>query len=150
MIFYASLFYFLCALLFPDDIKEYAGYEDYFLSRRSWFFGILALTAIADVVDTLFKGVDYFNSFGFEYPAQTIVTIALCLVAMATRSQLFHGAFVAAMDHRISVSWMSAAVRSVTASQHSPVAASPPPRPRTAPRCRRRRSASPRGCRSAR
>ena len=95
-IFYASLFYFLCALLFPDDIKDYAGFEDYFLSRRQWFFGILALTAIADVVDTLFKGVDYFNSFGFEYPAQTIITIALCLVAMATKNQLFHVAFVAA------------------------------------------------------
>lgn len=96
VIFYASLFYFLCALLFPDDIKDYAGYEDYFMSRRSWFFGILALTAGADVADTLFKGRDYFWSFGIEYQAQTLITIALCLVAMATRSQLFHGAFVAA------------------------------------------------------
>jgi hypothetical protein len=96
VVFYASLFYFLCALLFLDDIKEYAGYQDYLMSRRKWFFGILALTAIADVADTLFKGVDYFNSFGIEYPVQTVVTIALCLIAMATRNQLFHGAFVGA------------------------------------------------------
>ena len=43
VIFYASLFYFLCALLFPDDMKDYAGFQDYFMSRRQWFFGILAL-----------------------------------------------------------------------------------------------------------
>jgi hypothetical protein len=105
VVFYASLFYFLCALLFPDDIKDYSGYEDYFMSRRKWFFGILALTGVADVVDTLFKGVDYFNSFGLEYPAQTVVTIALCLIAMATRNQLFHGAFVGA-SILYQVSWI--------------------------------------------
>jgi hypothetical protein len=105
VVFYASLFYFLCALLFPDDIRDYAGYEDYFMSRRKWFFGILALTAIADVADTLLKGVDYFNSFGFEYPAQTIVTVALCLVAVATRNQLFHAVFVGA-SILYQVSWI--------------------------------------------
>jgi hypothetical protein len=30
---YASMF-FLSVLLFPDDLREYDGYEDYFLSRR--------------------------------------------------------------------------------------------------------------------
>ena len=105
VVFYASLFYFLCALLFPDDIRDYAGYEDYFMSRRKWFFGILALTAIADVADTLFKGVDYFNSFGIEYQLQTVITVALCLVAMVTRNQLFHGVFVAA-SILYQVSWI--------------------------------------------
>jgi hypothetical protein len=105
VLFYASLFYFLCALLFPDDMQDYDGYADYFMSRRRWFFGILALTAIADVADTLFKGVDYFRSFGIEYPLQTAITIALCLVAMATKNQLFHGAFVAA-NIAYQVSWI--------------------------------------------
>jgi hypothetical protein len=105
VVFYASLFYFLCALLFPDDIKDYAGYEDYFLSRRKWFFGILALTAIADVADTLFKGYDYFQSFGIEYQAQTVITIAFCLIAMTTRNQLCHGAFVTA-SILYQVSWI--------------------------------------------
>jgi hypothetical protein len=44
VILYATLFYFLCRLLFPSDLKDYSGYEDYFLSRRTWFFGILSLT----------------------------------------------------------------------------------------------------------
>ena len=34
VILYAILFYFLCTLLFPSDLKDYSGYEDYFLSRR--------------------------------------------------------------------------------------------------------------------
>jgi hypothetical protein len=86
-------------------MQDYDGYADYFMSRRRWFFGILALTAIADVADTLFKGVDYFRSFGIEYPLQTAITIALCLVAMATKNQLFHGAFVAA-NIAYQVSWI--------------------------------------------
>ena len=53
VILYAILFYFLCTLLFPSDLKDYAGYEDYFLSRRKWFFGFLAATFLADVIDTL-------------------------------------------------------------------------------------------------
>jgi hypothetical protein len=42
LIAYTVLLYFLCALLFPDDVDEYGGYEEYFISRRKWFFGILA------------------------------------------------------------------------------------------------------------
>ena len=35
---YASMYYFLSVLLFPDDLQGYDGFEDYFLSRRVWFF----------------------------------------------------------------------------------------------------------------
>ena len=31
VILYATLFYFLCTLLFPSDLKDYSGYENYFL-----------------------------------------------------------------------------------------------------------------------
>src|SRR6266404_5508100 len=36
---YASMYYFLSVLLFPQDLDEYKGYQDYFFSRRRWFFG---------------------------------------------------------------------------------------------------------------
>ena len=83
VIFYASLFYFLCALLFPDDMKDYAGFQDYFMSRRQWFFGILALINVVDILDTLLKGRAYFESFGLEYPIETAAHIVLCGVAIA-------------------------------------------------------------------
>jgi hypothetical protein len=57
VIFYAGLYFLLCTLLFPDSMEEYTGYRDYFISRRKWFFGILALVHVVDVMDTLLKGM---------------------------------------------------------------------------------------------
>ena len=94
VVFYASLFYFLCVLLFPDDLRDYAGYEDYFLSRRRWFFAIFALTFVVDFLDTWLKGVDYMARFGPEYYVRAGVFIALSALAMVLRSRLFHLAFV--------------------------------------------------------
>ncbi|WP_291679968.1 hypothetical protein [Bosea sp. (in: a-proteobacteria)] len=56
LIVYALTLFLLCALLFPEDLDEYADYEDYFLNRRRWFFGLFALIFVLDVVDTALKG----------------------------------------------------------------------------------------------
>lgn len=87
VILYAILFYFLCTLLFPSDLKDYAGYEDYFLSRRKWFFGILAATFLADVIDTSLKGSSYLHSFGIEYPIRIIANLTICAIAMFTSNR---------------------------------------------------------------
>ena len=62
----------LCTLLFPDDLAEYAGWRDYFQSRRSWFFGIMAVLYVIDFVDTLIKGRRYYHHFGIEYPIRNL------------------------------------------------------------------------------
>jgi hypothetical protein len=95
VVFYAVLFFLLCALLFPDSTDDYSGYESYFFSRRRWFFGILALNFSADLVDTLVKGIAHFEALGLEYPIRTGSLIALCLIAMFVRNRLFHAAFMA-------------------------------------------------------
>jgi hypothetical protein len=105
VVFYASLFYFLCALLFPDDMKDYAGFEDFFMSRRKWFFGILAMTYPVDMIDTLFKGPGQFARYGFEYPVESVIHVALCIVAMVTANRAFHAAFVSA-NLVYEVSWI--------------------------------------------
>jgi hypothetical protein len=87
IILYAVLYFFLCTLLFPADLREYAGYEEYFLSRRRWFFGIFAATFIADVIDTSLKGSAYRHSFGIEYPIRIAVNLALCLIGMSTANR---------------------------------------------------------------
>jgi hypothetical protein len=87
VILYAILFYFLCTLLFPSDLHDYSGYEDYFLSRRKWFFGILAATFVADIIDTNLKGSAYLHSFGIEYPIRIGVSLAVCIVAMFVRNR---------------------------------------------------------------
>ncbi|MBV7529545.1 hypothetical protein [Chitinophaga sp. sic0106] len=92
---YIIMFFVLSALLYPDDIKEYTGYEDYFYSRRKWFFGLLALTFVADVVDTLMKGEAYFHMhYNAEYPIRGITHILLCLLAIKYANRTFHGFLV--------------------------------------------------------
>jgi hypothetical protein len=96
VVFYASLLYSLCALLLPEDMSDYADYRDYFLATRKWFFGLLAVVYLVDVIDTALKGRDYFLSLGPEYPARTLAYVALSLVAMFVAGRRFHIAFVVA------------------------------------------------------
>ncbi|MFB9952666.1 hypothetical protein ACFFP0_27790 [Rhizobium puerariae] len=94
LIVFCAQFFFLCALLFPTSMQDYNGYEHYFLSRRSWFFGFLAGLLVTDIADTMLKGWDYFLSLGREYPIRTAIYILLSLIAMATANRRYHAAFV--------------------------------------------------------
>ena len=95
LIFYAITLFLLCALLFPDSMLDYTSYEDFFYSRRAWFFGLLGATYLLDVVDTLLKGPEHFAHFGNEYLIRTPVFFALCIVAILVRDRRFHIAFIA-------------------------------------------------------
>ncbi|MGX5733618.1 hypothetical protein [Bosea thiooxidans] len=77
---YAVVLYLLAALLFPDSISEYAGYEDFFIKRRRWFFGLLATTFLLDVVDTLMKGREHWSQLSGDYLIQVPIGLVLCLV----------------------------------------------------------------------
>lgn len=94
---YAVVLFLLCALLFPDRMQDYGGYKDYFQVRRAWFFGLLAVTYLLDVIDTLIKGQEHFARFAFEYLLRTPILVLLCIVAARTSSERFHAVFVATM-----------------------------------------------------
>ncbi len=81
---YAITLFMLTALLSPDNISDYNGYEDFFLRRRHWFFGLLATTFVFDAVDTAIKGIDHWNSYQGSYFIQ--VPVGLVLAAIAWRS----------------------------------------------------------------
>ena len=93
---YCATWFLLCALLFPDSMLDYTSYEDFFYSRRGWFFGLLATTYLLDVVDTLLKGPEHFARFGNEYLFRTPVFVVLCIAAIVVHDRRFHIAFVAA------------------------------------------------------
>lgn len=100
---YAVVLFLMCALLFPDSMQGYQGYEDFFYSRRAWFFGLLALTYLLDIVDTLLKGEAHYARFGSEYLVRTPVFVALCLAAIWTSNRRFHALFVgAALVYQVS------------------------------------------------
>lgn len=95
ILFYAFLFFLLASLLFPDDMREYDGYEGYFLSRRRWFFGLFAATFVVDLFDTLIKGRERLLELGPEYQVKLVVCVLLCVIAAWTDNRRFHLLFPA-------------------------------------------------------
>lgn len=90
VIFFASIHFLACALLFPDSMEGYSGYEDYFMSRRAWFFGVLIAIFLLDFFDTAMKGMAHFRTLGPEYPFRNIFLIilfALGIYLRRTRAQ---------------------------------------------------------------
>jgi hypothetical protein len=103
---YAVLLFLLAALLFPDSMLDYSSYEDFFISRRAWFFAVMALTYLFDVIDTLIKGEAHFARFGSEYLVRTPLLVALCVAAAWTSSRRFHAAFVV-VTLAYQISWIA-------------------------------------------
>lgn len=93
VVLYASTFFFICTLLYPDAMQEYKGFADYFLSRRKWFFGLLIAAYLMDIVDTLAKGEAYAAHLGPEYWLRAVFYIAGSAIAIRTESQRFHMAY---------------------------------------------------------
>lgn len=87
---YAVVLYLISALLFPDNIAEYAGYEDFFIRRRRWFFGLLAATFLLDIVDTLIKGTEHWSQLSGDYLVQVPIGLALCLIAYVSARRGAH------------------------------------------------------------
>jgi len=102
---FAILYFLMCALLFPSDIAEYAGWGDYFMSRRRWFFALLALSVVFDAVDSLLKGRGHFASFGIEYPIRIGAYLVLAAVAAWSPSRRFHLA-LAGVNLAYQLSWI--------------------------------------------
>jgi len=103
VVLYASTMYFMCTLLFPDTLYEYDGFYNYFMSRRRWFFGMLILFEILDIVDTAIKGTAYLASFSIEYWLHAVLFVLICLAAMRIENRRFHLIFaVAAIVYEIS------------------------------------------------
>lgn len=94
VILYAVVLFLMAALLVPDKIDDYAGYEHYFLSRRHWFFGAFAATLLLDLIDTLLKGADYAGSVGPDYWVQIPISLALTAAAIWTDNRRFQLVFV--------------------------------------------------------
>lgn len=94
VILYAVIFVVLASLLFPDHLDEYSGYEEYFESRRQWFYGFLALMCVVDVVDTSIKGINYLHSFGDEYLIRQGVLTLGAVISVFVRARRFQQIFV--------------------------------------------------------
>jgi len=90
---YAVLIYMTCSMMFPDSMDGYSGYEDYFFSRKAWFFGLLVALFALDLIDTLLKGRQYYLHLGSAYAARAIVFIVACGIAIRTNDRRYHRVF---------------------------------------------------------
>ena len=90
IILYAVTLFLLAALLFPDSLAEYDGYEDFFLKRRHWFFSLFAATFARDIVDTIIKGPNHWQEFGWPYYIQVPVGLVLSAIAIWTPNRRYH------------------------------------------------------------
>lgn len=94
VIFYASLHFLACGMLFPDSMDGYSGYENYFMSRRAWFFGLLMAIFLVDFADTAMKGREHFHSLGPGYPLRNLFLISVCGAAAYLREQRMQWLFL--------------------------------------------------------
>lgn len=83
---YTITLFLMAALLFPDDIDEYGGYETYLIGRRYWFFGLLAATFLFDIVDTMIKGQEHWSQLSTDYLIQVPLGLTLCVIACLSKA----------------------------------------------------------------
>ena len=81
---YASLFFLMSTLLYPDHINDHTEREKYFIRRRAAFFALFALSFGFDIVDTLIKGQEHFASLGGWYLVRTAAGVAIALADIRT------------------------------------------------------------------
>ncbi|MET3792094.1 hypothetical protein [Aquamicrobium terrae] len=95
LISYSIVFVMLAAMLFPDQIGEYKGFRDYFRQRRKWFYALLLLLFLVDVVDTLTKGQSYYHHlYGWAYPVRQSLLIGGAGGALLFGSERYDAGFV--------------------------------------------------------
>jgi hypothetical protein len=87
---YCSLYFVLSALLFPEDVEQYGGYETYLIGRRYWFFGLIVLITLMDLIDTSLKGAERWDTLGIAYPVKTGVMLAIAGTGMILVNKRAH------------------------------------------------------------
>ncbi|MEN5374152.1 hypothetical protein [Stenotrophomonas hibiscicola] len=87
VIVYCATWFLLCALLFPDDLREYGSYGDYLMQRRRWIFSVVAALTLLDLVDTAIKGSSRWKLLGAAYPLHAVLMLAVAVLGWRLRSQ---------------------------------------------------------------
>jgi len=87
---YFVLYYSICAILYPEDLKDFKDYKAYFYSRKNWFFGALSLCYLADFLDIVVKGTDYFYVDSSMHKIRLFSHLFLCLLAIKFKNPKYH------------------------------------------------------------
>lgn len=78
--------YFMCAIITPDRINDYDNYDDYFNSRKQWFFGILIFLNLLQSAGEIIVGIRNHDVFGIVY--WTVISVVeTAVVSIAIRAK---------------------------------------------------------------
>lgn len=105
VILYAFCIYVTCALLFPREAEGFVDYQDYFISHRAWFFGMLIVLKCVDIADSALKGTAHLRALGPEYWIAGVVTTAAAILCIVTPDKRVQGV-VAVLWLLYAVSWL--------------------------------------------
>lgn len=83
---FASLYFLMAMLLFPDTLPDHAESESFFMRRRDWFYGIFALSFAFDLFDSMMKGQAHLQGLGHEYLLRLLFGVAIAIVALRART----------------------------------------------------------------
>ena len=86
---YAVALYMLCAILYPAAQQE-ENFEDIYFARKKWFFGLLAITMIIDIIDTNWKAALGLEGFGVLHLYLWGTIFVGSVVAAKTDSRRYH------------------------------------------------------------
>ncbi|ARZ73698.1 hypothetical protein CCR98_05770 [Stenotrophomonas sp. WZN-1] len=87
VIVYCATWFLLCALLFPDDLREYGSYGNYLMQRRRWIFSVIAALTLLDLIDTGIKGSSRWKLLGTAYPLHAVLMLAVAVLGGWLRSR---------------------------------------------------------------
>jgi hypothetical protein len=97
IIIYAVLLFLLAVILIPSDWGPTDSLDDYFLSKRRWFYPVYLIAMLADIVDGLFKGGwPYVVGSGVVVLAFWAAAIPVCLLGVWSKNIRVHS-FMAIM-----------------------------------------------------
>jgi hypothetical protein len=88
---YAVLLFLLAVLLLPRDWATTNSLNDYFLSKRRWFYPLYLIAIFADIVDAWLKGRwPYLQASGLSTFAYWAAAIPVCIVGVRSRNIHIH------------------------------------------------------------
>ncbi len=91
LILYAAVLFLLCEILFPRRGDEVADFEEYFMSIRKWFYGLLLAVTVIDVGESFLKGPDYMERLGQMYWGLIITLVAIAIIGSLRSGRRLHG-----------------------------------------------------------
>ena len=88
---YAVLLFLLAVLLLPRDWATTDSLDDYFVSKRRWFYPLYLVTIFTDIVDAWLKGGwPYLQANGVSAFAYWAAAIPVCIVGVCTKNIRIH------------------------------------------------------------